>query len=626
VSHTPPEPTGASLQQIDAIRGPAAALTPGGVVAHANADLARMLCISPALLDGTRFEEMIQPDERRRFRRLLATAARRGVLGEAALCRKDGVQLHTQLSLRRLRPPDPTVLLLAVDLGAHDAPTGRRHPDPAGAEHELPAPFAETGPGGTAAAHAPHATEKPISDIVHLAMDAILTVDEEQRIVLFNQAAEQMFRCPAADALGQLLDRFLPARVREAHRRHIQEFGSHGATFRRMGALGELVGLRADGQEFPIEASISRAEVGGRKFFTVILRDITERKRADEALATQNALLQAVLEQAADPIVVVDAAGVVLLANSAARTLYGTDPRGQPLRPVLEAMGPVYDSEGRLVPLEARAIPLALRGETVVGRHHSLHRPDGSRYEYLISAAPIRMGGATLGAVATLTDITTEKATEARLREAVADRDTLLHEVHHRVKNNLQMLGDLLYLQSEAVASPEAQRALRDAYARIFTIARLHEQLYRSMQRGQVLIQDYLDKLLEGLRSLYPGVSITLEGSGGGVALDLDRAIHVGLIVNELVTNALKHAFPDGVTGGVTVGLRTVGEELEILVRDNGRGLPPDLDLQHARTLGLRIVRTLARRLQAVVHVENDAGTAFTIRLPPSREADGEAP
>jgi PAS domain S-box-containing protein len=511
-----------------------------------------------------------------------------------------------------------------MDLGAHRATPGWRRPEALGPQDGLRVPLAEADPSSTAAARGPAVSEEALRTIIDHATDAILSVDEDQRVVLCNRAAEQMFRCPAAEALGQPLDRFIPARAREAHRRHVEDFASHGTTFRRMGALGELVALRADGQEFSVEASISRADVGGRKLLTVILRDVTDRKRATEALETQNALLQAVLEQAADPLVVVDTEGVVLLANSAARALYGTDPRGQPLRPILEGMGPVYDSEGRLVPLDERAVPLALRGETVVGRHHSLQRPDGSRYEYLISAAPIHMGGATLGAVATLTDITAEKATEARLREAVADREALLREVHHRVKNNLQMLGDLLYLQSEAVASPDAQAALRDAYARVFTIARLHEHLYQSMQRGHVLIQDYLGKLLAGLQSLHPGVPIVLDGIGDGIALEPDRAIHAGLIVNELVTNALKHACPDGATGAVTVTLRTMADEIEMVVRDNGRGLPATLDLEHARTLGLRIVRTLARRLQASVHVDNTPGAAFTIRF--ARTGGGETP
>ena len=115
-------------------------------------------------------------------------------------------------------------------------------------------------------------------------MDAIITVDADQRIVLFNPAAELMFRCPAAEAIGQPIDRFIPARFHEAHRRHIHKFGDTHVTNRRMGALGAVSGLRADGEEFPAEASISQVETGGQKLYTVILRDISARKKLEEQL------------------------------------------------------------------------------------------------------------------------------------------------------------------------------------------------------------------------------------------------------------------------------------------------------------------------------------------------------
>ena len=113
-------------------------------------------------------------------------------------------------------------------------------------------------------------------------MDAIITVDRNQTIVLFNKAAEKIFRCPAATAIGGPLDRFIPERFRRAHRGHLKRFGATGTTTRIMGARLHLFGLRADGEEFPIDASISQVTAGGNKFYTVILRDITDRRRAQE--------------------------------------------------------------------------------------------------------------------------------------------------------------------------------------------------------------------------------------------------------------------------------------------------------------------------------------------------------
>jgi len=135
-------------------------------------------------------------------------------------------------------------------------------------------------------------SQNRFESVIDSAMDAIISIDEAHRVVLFNAAAERMFGCSAAEALGQTLDRFIPPRLRSAHRKHVRAFGATGLTSRAMGKLDALTGLRSDGREFPIEASISQTEIGGEKLFTVILRDITERKEAVEALSRSEGQLR----------------------------------------------------------------------------------------------------------------------------------------------------------------------------------------------------------------------------------------------------------------------------------------------------------------------------------------------
>ncbi len=125
-------------------------------------------------------------------------------------------------------------------------------------------------------------------------------------------------------------------------------------------------------------------------------------------------------------------------------------------------------------------------------------------------------------------------------------------------------------------------------------------------------------------RSAGPKANVRVDAADEGLVLDLDRAIHVGLIVNELITNALKHAFPRGQPRDVTVGMTAVGEQVQLQVRDRGRGLPPGLDLGQAKSLGLRIVHILARRLHATVEVENHGGTCFTLTFPLEADAPME--
>jgi PAS domain S-box-containing protein len=160
-------------------------------------------------------------------------------------------------------------------------------------------------------------SQQQLAGIIGSAMDAIITVDAQQRIILFNNAAEKLFLFPAEDAIGQPLDRFIPERFRMAHKRHVEDFGKTHVTRRSMGSLGALFGLRADGEEFPIEASISQIEGADGKLYTVILRDIGERKRAEEALREQALILDLA------PVLISDPNGRILFWNRGAEQMYG---------------------------------------------------------------------------------------------------------------------------------------------------------------------------------------------------------------------------------------------------------------------------------------------------------------
>jgi PAS domain S-box-containing protein len=160
-------------------------------------------------------------------------------------------------------------------------------------------------------------SQQQLAGVIGSAMDAIITIDDQQRIMLFNAAAERMFLFPAEDAIGQPLDRFIPERFRAAHQGHIESFGQTHVTRRSMGTLGALYGLRADGEEFPIEASISQIESDGQKLYTVILRDITERKRADEALKEQARILDLA------PVLILDLNGRIIFWNAGVEQMYG---------------------------------------------------------------------------------------------------------------------------------------------------------------------------------------------------------------------------------------------------------------------------------------------------------------
>jgi hypothetical protein len=159
--------------------------------------------------------------------------------------------------------------------------------------------------------------------ILESAMDAIITVDESHKVVLFNAAAEQVFGVAQAEALGSPLERFIPQRFRATHEQHMKQFGETGASSRRMGHQRIVAGLRANGEEFPIDASISQITERGRHFYTVILRDVSQRVRAAEALARSEARMRGILDSAMDAIITVDERQEILLFNAAAERVFG---------------------------------------------------------------------------------------------------------------------------------------------------------------------------------------------------------------------------------------------------------------------------------------------------------------
>jgi two-component sensor histidine kinase/CheY-like chemotaxis protein len=206
---------------------------------------------------------------------------------------------------------------------------------------------------------------------------------------------------------------------------------------------------------------------------------------------------------------------------------------------------------------------------------------------------------------------------EKRLRASLEEKETLLKEIHHRVKNNLQIVYSLINLQSRNMRDPKALEGLHDCGERVRAMAMVHEKLYHSDDLGSINFGEYLRDLSRSLLRSYgtrDGVSVKVEAEE--MRLGIDEAVPCGLIVHELVSNCLKHAFPDGRKGLILVGLRREPGLLTLEVRDDGVGLPPDLDFQTSPSLGLRLIRLLAEQLQGSVAIGGRPGTRVAITFP----------
>ncbi len=243
-------------------------------------------------------------------------------------------------------------------------------------------------------------------------------------------------------------------------------------------------------------------------------------------------------------------------------------------------------------------------------------RKDGSLINIILSSTPLDWKDLGKGITFTALDITDRTRAEKKLLLSLKEKEILLHEIHHRVKNNLQVISSLILLQSDHISDKRSLELLQECQDRIKAMALVHEELYRTKDFASFDFSGYVTGLVNSLFESYaPDKNkVALEISADTILLDIDMAIPCGLIINELVSNSLKHAFPNGRNGIIRVNARASTEtSVSISVADNGIGLPAALEPGGTETLGLQLVYMLADQLHGKVTVFRDNGTEFRI-------------
>jgi two-component sensor histidine kinase len=250
---------------------------------------------------------------------------------------------------------------------------------------------------------------------------------------------------------------------------------------------------------------------------------------------------------------------------------------------------------------------------------------------FLATKGPLKdTTGNVVGMFGISRNITELKLTEEALRRSLDEKVALLNEVHHRVKNNLQIVASLLSLQASRTPNPEALDVLRDTHNRVRSMALLHEVLYRSGDLARINFAVYARDLCAQLLPAYGSAAsqVKVDIRIQDVGLPLEQSVPCGLIINELVSNAVKHGFPEGRAGSVLLELVPTGEGmLTLTVSDEGVGLPDDLDRASTGSLGLRLVSRLVAQLKGSLTVESGAGrgTRFRVDIPvPNTSLNGE--
>jgi PAS domain S-box-containing protein len=489
-----------------------------------------------------------------------------------------------------------------------------------------------------------------LGTIVNSVKLAVISIDEAQTIVLFNPEAEAIFGCSAAQALGTSLDRFIPAKLRAAHRVHVANFdgssGDHAS--RAMGGERILTGLRADGEEFPIDASISVASVGGRKFYTVIVRDVTERVRYQQALR----LHADIIDSSGDAIISRELDGTVLTWNPAAQRLFGYSGA--------QMVGANIDKlySDNTPSAERNLTDRAVRGESILNFESVRRRKDGTDVQVAITLSLVRdREGRITGSSAIFRDITERKRMEAelqrlihdqqqaqaqlresrdRLRELSSALQTIREEEKSRIARELHdELGQALTaLKMDAVAIAGELDAAQDSVRkRTDGMKQLIDATVASVRR---IAADLRPVMLDNL-GLVPtlewltnevsdrtGIRVTLDVPDENLGVGGDAATAIFRIVQEALTNVARHS------GANEVAVEVIHDGGTVVVRvgDNGKGMAAQ-DANKARSFGLLGMRERAYVLGGELTVSRapQGGTLVEAVIPAfGTTADGAYP
>ena len=216
-------------------------------------------------------------------------------------------------------------------------------------------------------------------------------------------------------------------------------------------------------------------------------------------------------------------------------------------------------------------------------------------------------------------DITERKQAEEKIKQSLKEKEVLLREIHHRVKNNLQIISSLLKLQAGRVNDRFVKKVYQESNNRITAMALVHEILYQSADLAEIDLKQYIIYISKNLLKIFGPQSknILLKTEGDNIHLEINQAVPIGLVLNEIISNSLKHAFPKGQGGEIKIRPHLMEDEkIELFVSDNGRGIPDDIDFKNTKTLGLRLISGLVeKQLKGTLVLSRTSGTQYIIRF-----------
>ena len=336
--------------------------------------------------------------------------------------------------------------------------------------------------------------------------------------------------------------------------------------------------------------------------YTIIkyrLLQVTPETAADEIISTMG-----------ESLILLDMKGTIVTVNKAALHLLGFEEQDLIGRSIARICAENNDMQRVLADIQTR--------KNVRNRECLFKTRSGRFVPTLISASGFIQQRHLQGVVLVVYDITERKKVEEKLKQSLREKEVLLSEMHHRVKNNLMIISSLLDLQSSHTNSRHAREILKESQSRIKSMQLIHQKMYQSQTLTNIDSTDYIENLVIDLFNSYclDTSRIHLETSIDECPMGFDTAIPCGIIINELISNALKHAFPDGRDGTIRVAFKHKNDNITLTIHDSGIGITMPVDFTTTKSLGLTLIRMMTQQLDGTVDVAVDQGTCFRITFP----------
>lgn len=431
----------------------------------------------------------------------------------------------------------------------------------------------------------------------------LIILNTQKRIVLVNQSAEKLLKYKKEDLIGK------HSLLIFSHQEELENISSD--------EIGQIKTFEtqiksSEKKYIPVLMSVSLIKISDNEPLGMVCigSDLTEEKKMRKALQKSEILYSTLVKTDPDAIITTDMEGKISYTSRRALELYGYDEEELIGNSILSVVASKCQERTR------EDLKKTQNVDILRNREYNLVKKNKDQFIGEWNIAVIKDPDKfPVAFMITARDITHHKNIETQMQSSIQEKNVLLKEIHHRVKNNLQIISSLLNLQSMYIDDEKAYEVFKESQNRVKSMAIIHEKLYQSGNFAEINVAEYLKNLTNSIFSSY-GVNpdvINLEINAHDIYLDINTAIPCFLLINEAITNCIKHAFPGGRTGKITIDFEKIDDKHIISIRDDGVGLPKNLNINQTNTLGLQLITNLTSQLDGELEVKSNNGTEFKV-------------